>query len=275
MLASRRALVAGLLGLAACARRTATAKGGAARVVSLSPSTTEAVFALGEGARLVGRSRYCDYPPEAARVPAVGGFVDPSFEAILALRPALVTGARGPSGPALSERLSRLGIDTYFPPTESLAEIDAMLRGLGARLGVDAAPLTRRITAEVDAVRARAAGRPRTRALLLFGVTPIVAAGPGSYADELLTLAGGQNVVVASTPYPTLDLERVIALDPDVVLDGATEEHGAQRLAGPWTAVRAVRERRVVALADPAVLRPGPRVGSGAERLRRALGGET
>lgn len=268
---ARRALVAGLAGLVACTRRASPARVDASRIVSLSPSTTEAVFALGAGARLVGRSRYCDHPPEVGGLPSVGGYVDPNLEAILALRPGLVTGARGPAGPTLSERLSRLGIDTYFPPTESVAQIDAMLRGLGGRLGVDAGPLVGRVTAELDEVRARAATAPRRRALLLFGVTPIVAAGPGSYAHELLTLAGADNVVRAATPYPTLDLERVIALDPDVVLDAATEEHGGERLSAAWSAVRAVREGRVVALGDPVVLRPGPRVGRGAARLAEAL----
>ena len=107
----------------------------------------------------------------------------------------------------------------------------------------------------------------------MFGVTPIVAAGPGSFADELLRLAGAENVVAASTrvAYPTLDLERVIALDPDVVLDAATEEHGGDQLSAAWSAVRAVRERRVVALGDPVVLRPGPRVGRGAAKLAEAL----
>ncbi|MCC6646830.1 MAG: ABC transporter substrate-binding protein [Polyangiaceae bacterium] len=270
---ARRALLAGLTGLAACKRGGAPSGLEVARVVSLSPSTTEAVYALGAGARLVGRSRYCDYPAEAARLPAVGGYVDPNLEAILALRPRLVTGARGPAGPALRDRLAALGVETYFPPTESVAEIDAMLRGLGARLGVEAGPLCERVSAELDLVRERARRAPHPRALLLFGVTPVVAAGPGSFADELLTIAGGINVVAGTTTaaYPTLDLERVLTLDPDVVLDAATEEHGDARLSSAWRAVRAVRERRVVALSDPAVLRPGPRVGRGAARIAAAL----
>jgi iron complex transport system substrate-binding protein len=76
------------------------------------------VFALGARARLVGRSRYCDYPPEVSRVPSVGGFVDASFEAILALAPDLVMGVRGPGGRALHDRLNARGIATYFPHTD-------------------------------------------------------------------------------------------------------------------------------------------------------------
>src|SRR5208282_6923855 len=86
----------------------------ALRVVSLSPSTTEALVAVGARDALVGRSRYCDFPPDVLSVPVVGGFVDPNFEAIVALRPDLVIGARGPAGAQVAERLGPLGTATYF-----------------------------------------------------------------------------------------------------------------------------------------------------------------
>src|SRR5262245_30159616 len=113
-------LAAALLG--SCGRSSSDQRIGAEprplRVVSLAPSTTEALFAIGAGADVVGRSRYCDYPPEAASLPAVGGYADPSIEAIVALRPTLVVGARGPAGPALEEALQARAIDTFFPETE-------------------------------------------------------------------------------------------------------------------------------------------------------------
>ncbi|MEJ7733560.1 MAG: helical backbone metal receptor, partial [Polyangiaceae bacterium] len=113
----------GLLASSACKR--AAVSGGGRRVVSLSPSTTETVFALGAGAELVARSRQCDFPPEAARLPAVGGYADPNVEAIIALAPTLVVGARGPAGPVLEAALRGKGIATFFPETESLAQIQA------------------------------------------------------------------------------------------------------------------------------------------------------
>src|SRR5262252_4161633 len=106
------------------------------RIVSLSPSTTEALFALGAGERVVGRSRFCNYPPEVAKIPSVGGYVDASLEVILALSPDLVVGARGPAGPGLVEKLGALGIPTFFPATESMAQIDEMIEALGDRLGL-------------------------------------------------------------------------------------------------------------------------------------------
>ena len=117
------------------------------------------------------------------------------------------------------------------------------------------------------------------RAAFLFDVAPVVAAGPGSFADELVREAGGDNVVKAGGAYPTLDLERLLALDPDVLLDGASDEHGPSRVASMreapgWKDLRAMREGRVRPLSASTVLRPGPRIGGGLAAVARALHGE-
>ncbi len=247
------------------------------RVVSLSPSTTEALVAIGARDALVGRSRYCDFPPDISTVPQVGGFIDPNFEAIVALRPDLVTGARGPAGAQMAERLTALGIATYFPETESLSAIDAMILGLGARTGHEstAGKLVSSLRGREAAIRTAVGAVPRTRTLLVFGLVPIVAAGPGSFADEMLTTAGGANVVTEGGPYPTIGMERVFALDPDCVIDASMQEsRGAERIAPEtpgWGGLRAVKAGRVVSLRDEAVLRPGPRVGAGILALAQAI----
>ncbi|WP_437733387.1 ABC transporter substrate-binding protein [Sorangium sp. So ce1335] len=300
----RRAALAALaaVALAACGRRAPAAAGGA-RVVSLSPSTTEAVCAIGAGAALVGRSRYCDHPPEVLRLPSVGGYADPSIEAVIALSPTLVVGARGPAGPALDETLRGHGIATFFPETESLAQIEDMLAELGRRL--DATPGAEqaigRIRARRLAVEQAVKGMPRVRVALLFDTSPIFAAGPGSFADELIRLAGGENAIARGGPYPSINVEHLLALDPDVLLDGTAGEagmggeagtggeadsggeagaqQGAARLAllrgAPgWRSLRAVREGRVRPLRTDVVLRPGPRIGDGLAAVARALHGD-
>src|SRR6266481_1484828 len=107
-------VLASILVLCASACRNhetpSSSKNSATRVVSLSPNTTETLFAVGAGNRVVGRSRFCDYPPGVTKIPSVGGYVDASLEAILALRPDLVVGARGPAGPALHDKLGSVGI---------------------------------------------------------------------------------------------------------------------------------------------------------------------
>jgi iron complex transport system substrate-binding protein len=263
----------------ACTQKASHTDSGhvASRIVSLSPSTTETLVAIGAQDRLVGRSRYCDYPPSVKSLPEVGGYVDPNYEAILALTPDLVTGARGPSGPDLAGRLEARGIDTYFPVTESFDGIDAMVRGLGARTGhaVGADDVVRKMHDEEDAIARAVAKAPPVRALLLFGITPIVAAGPGGFPAEMLRRAGGINVVNEGGAYPTLGLEKVLALDPDVIVDAAWGEgEGAARIgagAPGWHELRAVKQGRVISVRDEVLLRPGPRIGDGLRLLARAL----
>ncbi|MCA9625861.1 MAG: ABC transporter substrate-binding protein, partial [Myxococcales bacterium] len=148
----RRAFLAAAL-VAGCSRRP-SARPGAERVISLSPSTTEAIFAIGAGARLVGRSEHCDYPGAALALPSVGGYASPDLERVIALRPDLVVGEQSPVGPALAERLAEQGIATLFPPTRSLGEIIAMLHLFGQRFAAadGAERITRRIEGQVARV---------------------------------------------------------------------------------------------------------------------------
>jgi iron complex transport system substrate-binding protein len=265
-----------LLVVAACSRSSAT-KHATTRIVSLTPSTTEAVFAIGAGPMLVGRSRYCNYPPEVTKLPPVGGFVDPSFEAILALEPSLVVGARGPAGSAIATRLEAHGIQTYFPETESFAGIDAMILGLGERTRrSDAARATvEALHGRIQAIESSVAGLPRTRVLVVFGLAPVSVAGPGSFVDEMIRRAGGANVVAEGGAYPTLGLERVLALDPDLIVNAAMwEERATDRLhkdAPGWGNVRAVAKEHVAVITDEAMLRPGPRIAEGLRLLARAM----
>jgi iron complex transport system substrate-binding protein len=264
--------------LCACSRRPKTSDTPPSlRIVSLAPSTTEAVYALGAGAQLVGRSRFCDHPEKVRALPVVGGFVDPNLEAIVALRPSLVVGARGPAGRHIVDQLEARGVATYFPPTESLEEIETMMRGLGDRTGhaADAERLTTSIRTRIAAIAHALDGRRKPRVLLLFGVDPISAAGPKTFADELLGRAGGENVISEGAGYPTLGLERVLALDPDLIIDAAVmDEHATERLhpdTPGWSKVRAVREKRVIRLSEDSIFRPGPRIAEGLTTLARAL----
>jgi iron complex transport system substrate-binding protein len=250
---------------------------GAPRIVSLSPSTTEAVFALGAGAALVGRTRHCDHPPEALAVPSVGGYADPDLEAVLGLRPTLVVGARGPAGPELERSLRAHRIETFFPPTESVAEVREMLLALGGRIGrsPEAERASAALAERVERVRSWAAARARVRVVVVFEASPLSVAGPGSYVGELVALAGGDNAVREGGPYPLIDVERLLVLDPDIIVDASGMEGGPS--AGPragWDALRAVRTGRVRPLAGSAALRPGPRLGQGLADVARALHAE-
>lgn len=244
--------------------------------MSLTPNTTEALFAIGAGARVVGVSRYCDWPREATRLPKVGGYVDPSLEAILALRPDLVVGARGPSNRGVVDRLSQSGIATYFPQDRSLEDVYALLLGLGERTGrSDAArTLVTRLRRERAAVERALAGRRRPRVLLVYGYRPIVVAGPGGFADELVRAAGGQNALRDGTAYPTISLERVEALAPEVIVEARFSAHEDSTSTPDWQrlpTIPAVRDGRVIVLRDERLIRPGPRVLEGVRVLASRL----
>lgn len=277
----RRTFLLGLgATIAGCAHKGA-APGSAPRVVSLSPSTTEAMFAIGAGALLVGRSRFCDFPKEAQALPAVGGFSDPNIEAVLALGPTLVVGAHGPAGPSLAETLKAHGVATYFPETESFAQIAEMIAGLGSRLdrAGGAEVVIRHMNERRDAVAAATKDLTPPPAVMLFDVGPIVVAGPGGFPDEMMRLAGVKNLITEGGAYPTIGLERLVALDPEVLLDGATAGvEGPSPLASRredpgWRSLRAFKSGRFASVSST-VLRPGPRIGDGLVELARAAHGD-
>ena len=272
----RRALLAivGLCAVAACARRKAPADPtDARRVVSLAPSTTEALYAVGAGDRVVGRSTYCDYPPEATKLPALGG-VEPDVEAVLELQPDLVVDIAGAASQRVAEKIAAHGIATWFAPTDSLADIDAMLLGVGARTGhaARAEEVVKDLDEHVRAVERAVAAEARPRVLLVVGAAPIVAAGPRSFADELVRRAGAVNVVLEGGAWQTIAFERIAELDPDVVLDASEDAARITADAPGWGTLRAVRQPgHVIRIRDERVLRAGPRIGDGLTVLARML----
>jgi iron complex transport system substrate-binding protein len=280
MITRRQSLLALIAAsLSACSR--APAQGKTLRVVSISPNTTETMFAIGAGDLVVGRSRYCDIPAEAQKLPTVGGYSDPNVEAIVALSPSLVIGARGPAGPTLMDNLHAHGIDTFFPETETLAAIKSMITGLGKR--VDRVGGAARVVGEIEskqnALHTKLQGKPRVRVLFAFDISPLIVAGPESFTDEVLREAGAENVVTKGGAYPTIGLEHLLTLDPDVLLDGASDMQATTSMrdrvsdAPGWKELRAVKEGRIRALGSD-TLRPGPRIGDGLWAVARAIHGD-
>jgi iron complex transport system substrate-binding protein len=210
-------------------------------------------------------------------VPSVGGFADPSFEAILGLAPDLVVGVQPRARPD-PEAPSARGLQTVFPPTDRMAEIDTMLIALGDRpRRADRARKPRRHNR--GAPRAHRGGPPRKAATARAARVRLAAdrgGGVGGCPYEMLTLAGADNVVTtAGARYPTLGVERLLALDPDVIVDatgvsGHETESVTASLPG-WAELRAIRQGRLLPVRDERVLRPGPRIAEGLEVLARAI----
>jgi iron complex transport system substrate-binding protein len=251
------------------------ASGPTTRVVVLAPSATETVFALGAGDRIVGVCAQCDYPDAAARLPRVGGYLTPSVEAVLGVRPDLVIAVPSPGNREAVRAIERTGVRVLVVQDRLLGDlwtsIDAIARTLGvpeagARLAAD-------VRARLDAVRARVAGLVRARVLLVVGHSPLMVAGGGTLQGELVEIAGGENVAAdVGGAFPQVSLELVVARAPDVILDAAMgTEAGGRELFAALATVPAVAHGRVVPVAADALFRAGPRVPEAAAMLAAAI----
>jgi iron complex transport system substrate-binding protein len=241
------------------------------RIVTLAPSITEIVLALGARERLVGVSRF-DELPEAKALPRVGGFVDPSIEAILALRPDLVLVQPAPGNQRPVEKLAEIGTPVLALPMHTVAQTLASMREVGRALGrpARADELVRRIESTRARIRSMHPGGRPPRVLVVYEWEPLVVAGPGSFADELLRDAGGTNAADrAQTPFPVYPVEAAVASRADVVVDVAHDPRGADR----YRALAGFSGARWVRVPSGDLMHPGPNLGRGLEELHRAIHG--
>jgi ABC-type Fe3+-hydroxamate transport system substrate-binding protein len=245
----------------------------AQRVVSLAPSLTELLFAIGAGDRVVGRTRYCDYPAEARAVPDVGEGIDFNPEAVAGRAPDLVAVYPTASNSAAAGRLRALGIAVVELRTDSLDQLAPSARTLGRLTGTSeqADRVAGAFAAALDS--ARRAPRPADppSVLLLAWDNPPIVIGGGSFQSEIVALAGGVNVF-ADLPQPSapVSVETIAARDPDlIVISDSGVPAWARR--PEWQVVRAVRQRRFVTLAGSDFGRPTFRSLDTARRLRAAL----
>jgi iron complex transport system substrate-binding protein len=273
-----RPVAAGLLALAifACGEPATPVAGGAPqRVVVLAPSAVETIFALGAGDRVVGVCGQCDFPADAARLPKVGGYLAPSVESVVGMRPDLVIAVPSPGNREAVRAIERTGVRVLVVQDRRLGDLWDSIRTIADALGIAAAGerLAADVRGQLDAVRARVADRPRARVLLVVGHSPLIVAGGGTLQGELVEIAGGTNVAVdVGSAWPQVSTELVVAQAPDVILDAAMgTEAGAKDLFARFTTVPAVRTGRIIAIHSDAVFRAGPRVGDGAALLANAI----
>lgn len=245
----------------------------ARRIVSLNPTTTELLFALGAGDRVVGRSRWDQWPPQAQRVAEAGDAIRPSVERIIALRPDLVILYASGDNRAAATTLVQAGIRVVALRIDRIADFERSVRIVGALAGreAEAATAADSLRRSLDAVRAALRDVPRPSVFLPAWDNPLMAIGGGSYLSELIGIAGGRNVYGdLDEPSPQVSFEDLLRRDPDVILAGPTE---VARLAADarWRALRAVREARVLAYDTLLVSRPSLRLGEGARSMAALL----
>jgi iron complex transport system substrate-binding protein len=242
------------------------------RIVSLTPSVTEMLFAIGAGDQVVGVSQYCDYPPQVARLPRVGSFLTPNLEAIVALRPTLVIGIGLSSETREVRALREMGSDVMLVKDESVGEIEDGIRAIGDRIGRanEARALVASLDAQINRVREQIASMPRDRVLMLVGHEPLIGVGAGTFLDDLLTLANSDNLAASTgQQWPKLNAEFVIAMRPDIILDGqmGSDPASPARYWERYSSVPAVRNHRVYGYPQDPILHAGPRIGTSLHML--------
>ncbi len=252
------------------------------RIISLVPAVTEMLYAIGAGPEVVGVSSFDHFPAAVETLPRLGGLVDPDVERILTLSPDLVIvyGAKSD----VAARLSRANIATFPYELGDLSNVTRTIRALGARLGrgAEGEAEASRIERRLDAVRARVAGLPRYRTLLIFGREPdslrgVYASGGVGFLHDLVGVAGGDDVF-ADVKHENVQIstEQILARAPEAIIelhDMLTTDSLA-RERGVWSqlpSVPAVRNNRVFLLSGALLTVPGPRVADVAEMFANAL----
>jgi cobalamin transport system substrate-binding protein len=245
------------------------------RIVSIGPSNTEFLFALGAGDRVVGDDDFSDQPAAAKAKPHVGG-VKVNLEQVAALRPDLIVTVKFSDGTL--EALTKTTASVLVVDPQGLGDVARTATLLGKAVGADGAKLASDVQARVDAVKAKTATAVKPKVFHEIDASDpakLYSVGPGSFIDDLITVAGGTNVLAAAkTAYPTVSGEEVIRANPEVIVladaaYGTTVDSVAARPG--WAAIDAVKNKKVFPVPGDLFSRPGPRVGEAAEAYAKLL----
>jgi len=253
------------------------------RIVSLSPSVTETLYGIGAWPQVIAVSQFCNYPDDVKNKPRVNGWDKTNLEQVMALKPDFVIGVEEQE-PFLGDKLNALGVRSLFLRSQTLADIFVSIDEIGRATGhgPEATDLAAKTQGEIDAVRKAVANRPHPRVLCVVDRVPgtirdLYTATLGSYLDELITIAGGESIApVAEHGYGKINKEAVLTLNPEVIIDmvqGSKGNFGEDPVA-VWNElgeVRAVRDKRIYSMTDPAVIHPSQFIGHTAQVFARAL----
>ena len=261
--------------------REVSLSGAPSRIVSLAPNLTEILFELGLGDSVAGVTFFCDWPPEARAKPKIGGFINPSLEAVVALEPDLVLATADGNRPGDVEGLERLGLAVFVVDTRSFDDIENTVILVGEITGRGAAGrgIAEEMRRRRERVRKAVAESRMPTVFVALDHNPLITAAEGTFVDELITMAGGRNVVRSpAVKYPVYSLEQLFSADPEVVVSTARVTADAPEGRGDWwselpggSGLKAVRNGTVYVLGTMDFFRPGPRIVDSLERMARIL----
>jgi len=244
------------------------------RIISLSPSTTETLFALGLGNKVVGRTRFCNYPPEAKSIKEVGGYVDPNYEAMIALQPDLVILL--PEQEKVKQYLNNLNVHFLEVNNKTIQDIKNTIKVIGdsCNVKIEAEKLLATINKTITTIKSATKNLPKPKVLISIGRTfgtgtikDVYIAGKNTFYDELISLAGGINAFQdSSANYPMLSAEGIIHLNPQLIIDFVTDVNSCgldnKTILNDWksiTSVDAVINNNVKIFTGDYIVIPGPR----------------
>lgn len=251
--------------------------GPARHIISLIPSATETVIALGAADRIVGRTRY-DVAPEVASAPLVGGGIDPSIETIVALHPDLVLAWANEKRRDVPNKLEALGVRVFTLRTEDTTDVYRNITNIGALIAKDsiAGEMTTRLRQELDALRQSVASAPKPRVMYVMFSDPPMTTNAKTFIGQLIGLAGATNVFDdVTTLWPTVSMEEIVRRAPELIVlpqgEARSNTVEAMRKRAGWRDVRAVRDNRITIVDANLLNRPGPHMAEAARQLRDAF----
>jgi iron complex transport system substrate-binding protein len=248
------------------------------RIVSLDPSVTEILFALGLDNEVVGVTDYCDYPEQAKSKSKVGGYLNPNIEAIALLQPELVVTTLKTDTPRLIQQLENFGIKVFVLDPQKIEDILDNISSL-ARLTYreeKAGELIRTFKERLEKIKRKINGIYRPGVFLEMGDDPLISVGPGSFASDLLEIAGGRNVLSrSSSRYFKCTLEEVLLANPEVIIICSMSSDDSclaqKRWWKRWTNISAVHNNRIYVVEADLITRPGPRMVEGLIEIAKAI----
>ncbi|MFH1421569.1 MAG: cobalamin-binding protein [Planctomycetota bacterium] len=248
------------------------------RIISLAPSITEILFAIGANDKLVGVTSYCDYPHEALKIEKIGEFQNISIEKLLSLKSDVIIGTKDGNPIELITKLRKLGLQVETVEPATIQQIYEAIINIGKITGKvkEAETLCNNMKKDIEQITAKLPEN-KHRVLLLYGSEPFVAAGTGCIGDELICLAGGKNAASdCSEPYVVTNIENIIAMNPDIILELAmgTDEDSEENIKRKWInwqSISAVKNKRIFALDSDLICRAGPRIVKGLQLIAEII----
>lgn len=249
------------------------------RIVSLAPATTEMLFAIVVGNRVVGVTSYCDYPPAVKKLPKVGGFVNPSLESIVDLKPDLIVAMRGNPLEVLG-RLEKMGYPVFALDPRTLNDVLSGMERLGELTGSkEASKVVNDLRERIDRIKKEVEKIPwakRPRVMVEVWDNPLIVFGKNNIGNEVIELAGGRNIIEeGKIAYPQISLEVLFQKQPDVIvlahMTKVKDPLGEVKRRSNWDKLKAVKEGKVYSINADIIDRPGPRLVQAIETLHRLL----